>query len=295
LVTFAQRHCAHCLTAEIEGKTIYRHAVLEAKLVTPNGLALSVASEFVENTDPKESRQDCELKAFYRLAVRLNKLFPQLSICVLLDGLYAVEPVLNVCRDSGWEYIITFKEGRAPAVFAEYESLRDMAGESAQTDREGRVQKFRWVNGVPYGRHPVNVLQCEEKQEGNESKRFVWVTSLRVDQKTYPQISNEGGRQRWRIENEGFNMQKNGGYGLEHAYSEGPALMKRFYFLLQIAHTIYQFLEKGLLRNAIKDVLGSIRNVARRLLEEIRTQGIGGIQDLEQKLSQRIQIRFDTS
>jgi hypothetical protein len=291
--TFQQRHCAHCLTQEHEGRTLYLHHALDAKLVTPNGMALSVATEFVENVSAQETRQDCELKAFYRLAPRLKKLFPQLSICLLLDGLYAVKPVLDVCRDLNWKYIVTFKEGRAPEAFGEYEALRDLAGNRVQGLYEDRPQTLRWINGLPYGSHQVSVLECQETSATGEVKRFVWMTNISIDAKNCRAIGNEGGRQRWRIE-EGFNIQKNGGYGLEHAYSEDEALMKRFYLLLQIAHTIYQVLEKGLLREKVATVFGSIRNVARRFLEEIRTCGLG-VELFERWATQRIQIRFNTS
>ncbi|MCY2953104.1 MAG: hypothetical protein NTU53_14165, partial [Planctomycetota bacterium] len=47
-----------------------------AKRVTPDGLAISLGSEFIENTDPKATQQDCELKAFRRLAERLKRDYP---------------------------------------------------------------------------------------------------------------------------------------------------------------------------------------------------------------------------
>jgi hypothetical protein len=42
----------HCLTRKHNEKTSYYHSVLEAKLVTSNGLALSLMTEFVENPGP---------------------------------------------------------------------------------------------------------------------------------------------------------------------------------------------------------------------------------------------------
>jgi hypothetical protein len=36
-LVFSERHCAHCLTATHQGRTIYYHPVLEAKLVLANG------------------------------------------------------------------------------------------------------------------------------------------------------------------------------------------------------------------------------------------------------------------
>jgi len=93
-MVFSQRHCPHCLTREKDGKLLYYyHNVLEAKIVTATGLALSVETEFILNSDGA-TKQDCELNAFYRMAERLKKRFPQLAICLLLDSLYAAAPVV---------------------------------------------------------------------------------------------------------------------------------------------------------------------------------------------------------
>ena len=108
-------------------------------------------------------------------------------------------------------------------------------------------------------------------------------------------ISNKGGRLRWKIENEGFNVQKNGGYNLEHAYSRDPNARKIFYLLLQIAHLIFQLIEKGsLFRKAFPKGLGSQRNLAKRILEAWRNLQIsaGVFCSLGEG---RFQIRFDTS
>ena len=77
-----------------------------------------------------------------------------------------------------------------------------------------------------------------------------------------------GGRLRWKIENEGFNVQKNGGYGLEHAYTRNATASKVFYYLLQVAHIIAQLIEHGsLFRKAFPSGVGSAKNIALRLLE----------------------------
>lgn len=75
-LVFKERHCPHCLTKKKNGKVIYYyHNVLEAKIVTDTGLAVSVETEFIQNSDGA-TKQDCELKAFYRLAGRLKRRFP---------------------------------------------------------------------------------------------------------------------------------------------------------------------------------------------------------------------------
>ena len=50
-VSFRRRHCPHCLTQTHGNETYYFHNVLEAKLVTASGLALSMGNEFIDNTD----------------------------------------------------------------------------------------------------------------------------------------------------------------------------------------------------------------------------------------------------
>ncbi|HKZ84658.1 MAG TPA: hypothetical protein VJ793_13470, partial [Anaerolineae bacterium] len=84
VLTYPERHCPECLTRTQHGQTTYYHPVLEAKLVTACGWAFSLMTEFIENPGAHPTKQDCELKAFYRLAARLKARFPRLPICLLL-------------------------------------------------------------------------------------------------------------------------------------------------------------------------------------------------------------------
>ena len=56
----------------------------------------------------------------------------------------------------------------------------------------------------------------------------------------------ETGRERWKIENKGFNEQKKHGYFIEHVFSMNYNAMKNHYLLAQIAHTIRQLMENGI-------------------------------------------------
>jgi hypothetical protein len=298
---FRQRHCEHCLTKTLDGKTQYFHHVLEAKLVTPGGLAISIGSEFIENADPHATKQDCELKAFARLTPRLKKDFPQLLLCLCLDALYANGSVLQTCQENDWKYFITFKKGSLPAVWKEYRSLRRLCPDNRKTLRGpgGLHQSFAWVQGMDYRddqnrRHRFNALQCLERI-GPDRGRFAWLTNFDITADTVAVLANGGGRCRWKIENEGFNTQKNGGFNLEHAYSTGETQIKNFYLLLQIAHMILQLVERGSLLGAdCKRLFGSVRNLARRLAESIRNRLIPP-EALDPAAAAAIQIRLDTS
>lgn len=301
-LTFRSRHCEQCLERKAGEKTVYYyHPVLEAKLVTSSGLAISLATEFIENMDPNATKQDCELKAFYRLAPKLKAAFPQLRICLLLDGLFLGEPVLSICREHDWRYAITFKEGSAPAVWQEYQALKALSPENrlVRVDPEKERQEWAWVEGIEHETHRVNVLECREPASDGKEKCFVWWTDFALNKETAPQVGNDAGRLRWKIENEGFNAQKNWWFNLEHMYAKNWNAAKNFYFLLQIGHLFHQLMQKGsLLKKAVgkgvKEAFGSIKNFIRRLFESLRYWLLP--EDLWATPStDRIQIRLDSS
>ncbi len=299
-----KRHCAHCLTKKVHGKINYYHNVLEAKIVTENSLALSVETEMIENTpyaqklSVRKKKQDCELKAFYRLAPELKKKFPQLKICLLLDSLYACDPVFKICDKYGWKYIVTFKEGSMPETYAWYESLKKKhQPENKATVKNGKItQKFNWVTDIKYRGPEINILECKERKPGKQglltNTRFLWITNLKINECNFEEIA-KGGRLRWKIENEGFNAQKNGGYNLEHSYSKNETASENYYSLLQIAHNINQLMEKGsLLKKQIRKTFGNIRNIAKQLLEDFRTKTFT-LEKLQSCFAIPFQIRFE--
>jgi hypothetical protein len=307
-VNFDHRHCPHCLTRTHDGKTLYYHPVLEAKLLTSNGFAFSLMTEFIENPGEKVTKQDCELKAFYRLAERLKIQFPRLPILLSLDGLFAGGPTFDLCRRYGWKFIIVLKDDDLPSVNEEFEALSKLQPENRLVWRTGKQaqikQAFRWVDDIAYTdskkkEHSLSVIECLETKPDKEGQKkttkFKWVTNCRVLCKNVITLSNDGGRMRWKIENEGFNVQKTGGYELEHAYTNDPTSAKVFYLLLQIAHLLAQLLYRAtLLKRDFLEGLGSAKNLAFRLLEAWRNVHMDQ-EDITALLQKRFQIRFDSS
>ncbi|MCP3941100.1 MAG: transposase family protein, partial [Desulfobacteraceae bacterium] len=80
-----------------EGYKQYYVYVLEANLAFNNGMTIPLTSEILNYAegDTDNDKQDCETRAFHRLAERLKKEFPRLPIIVLLDGLYANGPIME--------------------------------------------------------------------------------------------------------------------------------------------------------------------------------------------------------
>jgi hypothetical protein len=291
LLCFRRRHCPHCLTQRHGHQTLYFHHVLEAKLLGPAGVVLSLGSEFIDNADAGDARgksaeqvkQDCELKALHRLLPRIKADYPQLPFVLALDSLYGCGPVFALAQPFGWSFVVTFKEGRTPALWREFRALLPLCpGNVLRRQWADRpAQEFRWVRQLAYedseGRvWKLNALECTETAAAGAQQYFAWLTPLPVSQKTVEEIAQKGGRDRWKVENEGFNRQKNSGLNLEHVYSTDPEKWKAYYLLLQIAFIVVQLLERGsLLRRLaagrpVGKLFGSLKNVARRLLESVR-------------------------
>jgi hypothetical protein len=293
LICFHRRHCPHCLVQRHGKQTLYLHHVLEAKLLGPAGLVISLGSEFIQNADAAGAagrdadavKQDCELKAAARLLPRIKKDYPQLALVLAVDNLYCCGAFFSLVAELGWSYVVTFKEGRTPALWREYQALLKLSPDHVveRTWGDGRLQTFRWVPRLDYqdseGRNfTLNALECTERSADGQGHYFAWVTGLPVTRKTVEAIAQNGGRARWKVENEGFNRQKNSGLNLEHVYSTDPEKWKAYYLLLQIAFVLVQLLERGsLLRRLaaelgrkVWELFGSLKNLARRLLESVR-------------------------
>jgi hypothetical protein len=116
VMSFAEKQCEQCLHQTSKtGKTTYFHTVLEAKLITPTGLAISLATEWIANPPGAYDQQDCERKAFERLAAQLKQRYPRLPICLTADGLYPYHGFFARCQAHGWAFIVTFKDGNLPS------------------------------------------------------------------------------------------------------------------------------------------------------------------------------------
>lgn len=94
-----------------------------------------------------------------------------------------------------------------------------------------------YVNEIDYGGHLKNMLEYGEEKKNREGERkeksFLFIIDLPVTKKNVRAMTEIG---RWKIENGGFNIQKNYGYCLEHMYSRLYKRMKNDYYLIQIHH-----------------------------------------------------------
>ncbi len=108
---------------------------------------------------------------------------------------------------------------------------------------------MEWVPEIDYRGYSLTLLALEigETQEKTGKTRilaFQWLTDLTVNQRNAGEFANAG-RGRWCMENQGFNIQKNVRYDMQHANSLDYHAIECHYMLTQIADILLQFYEKG--------------------------------------------------
>ena len=83
------------------------------------------------------------------------------------------------------------------------ESYKSIPDEEIADIANGECQDYQWIKDIDHEGHLVNVLSCYESKKNKAPKKFVWITNLNITEKNCFIIGNEGGRNRWKIENQG--------------------------------------------------------------------------------------------
>jgi len=249
-----------CLAREVgkgdDTQTQYYVYVLEANLAFAGGMTIPLMSEFLSYTegDTDTKKQDCEQKAFKRLAKRLKDEFGHLPIRVLLDGLYPNGPIMELCRKNRWDFMIVLQDKSLPSVWEEYEGLKKLESKNYfDTAWGNRRQRFEWVNDIEYyyghnerKKQIVHVVVCEESWEEiakdsaevvNKKSRHAWISSKALYRWNVHERCNLGARHRWGIESS-ILVEKHHGYQYEHVFSYNWKAMKGYHYLMRLGHLI---------------------------------------------------------
>jgi hypothetical protein len=266
-----------CLSRHVgaEKKEQYYVYVLEAVIILDNGMTLPLMSEFLDSDEYRNvinNKQDCERKAFYRIAKRIKERFPKLKVAVTMDGLYACGPIIRTCKDYGWDFMLVFKEGCMSNTWKDAMGLIRLTPENVLNCRMGnRDQTYKWINAVEhfYGDNGMNrvtfdVAICEETWEEvsrrtgeieSKSTRYVWVSGKKLTKTNIEYRSIKIGRYRWKIENN-FLVLKHQGYEYEHCFSYNWNAMVGFHHLMNVGRFINVLIANSELFQDKVNVLG---------------------------------------
>lgn len=278
LATSRKKYNKNCLVKNKTDKSgneyqEYSTYVLEAKLVVGD-MVFSIGSEFVENEDESVCKQDCEIKAFKRLAKKIKKEYPRLKIIIGADALYASKSIIDICKDNKWKYIIRFKEGAIPTLYKEFKIV-------VERENESKKANYEYVTNLDYKEEKINIIKHADIERTTE---YVYITDLPITNKNI-EVTINIGRKRWKIENEGFNVQKNGTFDIGHLYSKNATAIKVHYLLIQIAHIIRQMLEKG--SKSIKELKLKLKEISQKLKSTLISTFIN------LKQLKKVQLRFE--
>lgn len=240
-----------------QGETTRQYVyVLEANLVFSNGVSIPLMSEFLSMSkgDNEREKQDCERRAFFRLAKRIKEAFPRLAITVLLDGLYPNGPLIDWCQEYHWGFMIGLPDQSLPTVWEDYLALLKLSPKHRSTRiYKGRRQEFEWVNDLHYyyGNSQNNkvcfhVVVCYESWEEldpqsaqiiQKHSKHAWISSEPITLQNLHLRCNLMARRRWAIETSML-IEKKQGYCYEHLLSHHFNAMIGFHYIMRIAHMI---------------------------------------------------------
>ena len=231
-------HCSSCCEKNSKkGDVItYHHQMLVGSIVNPHQKQVfPVLFEPICKEDGAV-KNDCERNASKRWLKHYRTLYPNMPTTIVEDGLSSNAPHIRALQEARCRFILGAKPDDHKFLYDWFLNATepDVTEVSETTGPVKRV--YRFMNSVPLNDDnfdlKVNVLWLDEeelphltkkgkpKKKTEPKRRWVWVTDYTLTPETVRTIA-QGGRARWKIENETFNTLKNQGYHLEHNYGHG--------------------------------------------------------------------------
>lgn len=250
-------HCGNCCEKHHkDGSVTYYHQMLAGVLVHPDHReVLPFCPEPISKPDGS-TKNDCEQNAFRRFLEHFKREHPRLKVIFTSDALSAKAPYIRPIIDMGAHFIIGANPGGNASLF-EWLNGIEMSTHLVKTKKE--IVELKFYNKVPLNdsNHDleVNFIDCVVKNlKGKITGRFSWITDIIVTKENVYHLS-QGGRAKWKIENETFNTLKNQGYHFEHNFGHGKQHLSHvFGILMFLAFFIDQLQQRccGLFQAAVK-------------------------------------------
>jgi len=158
-------------------------------------------------------KNDCERNAAKRFLTELRREHPHLKLIVIEDGLASNGPHIKQLNSLNLRFILGAKE-------TDHRFLFDWVASTAATqtyeliDESGVPHRFRYLNNAPLNdanfELEINFLEYWEIQPSGKTKYFSWVTDIPIFTGNLMALTR-GGRARWKVENETFNLERSVG------------------------------------------------------------------------------------
>ena len=265
--------CPYCLP-RVRNKgteneiTYWFHVFVNLAFILPGGIQLPIyvyalkakQLQGLESANDKDHKQECEMQAAHQILPLIKKQFPRLPITLLTDSLYANEPLLKLCRELGWDFLIVRQEGSLKTIARHCDELGKIdlyrtsytAQKIIKLKNGGKIeQTIKWFNAVNVKNEVVHVLRFEEIEydstgkialnaKGNK-KRFKteWLSSIRICKANCFKLPL---RARMRADHEDLhNVLKNKGFAAKHDYARSnPNACLIWKLLMFVAFWIFE-------------------------------------------------------
>jgi hypothetical protein len=216
--------CPQCCVKEHrDGSKSYYHQMFGGCIVHPDMKeVIPLCPEPILNQDGNE-KNDCERNACKRFLEHFRREHPHLKAILIEDGLSSTAPHIKMIEEFKVKYILVAKPGDHQYLFKQFEESDDAVSHIIKTE-QGDYHQFRFVNGLALNKSnpdvKVNLLEYRHTDPKGKEVNYSWVTNISLLKDNVLKIA-QGGRARWKIENETFNTLKNLGYNFEHNYGHG--------------------------------------------------------------------------
>jgi hypothetical protein len=173
-----------CVKNEGKSNESYQHGLMGGCLVHPEQkTVLPFAPEAIVRQDGS-NKNDCEKNALKRYLAHVKREHPHLKLIILLDGLYADNPTIELIKRYGWHYIIVAKDGNHKSLIEAMNALGDegeLNHHEVIDEKTGTKHMFRFANNVKLNASKltqvVNVLDYIEIDKEGHHHPWCWVTS----------------------------------------------------------------------------------------------------------------------
>lgn len=229
-------HCKNCCEKNHrDGTKTYYHQMLAATIVHPDRReVIPLCPEPILKGDGAK-KNDCERNAAARFIPKLRTEHPHLPMIFTEDALGANAPHIRLLQEHNIRYIIVVKPDSNKALFEWLEGVE--RGALAWTTDDGITHRVEYLNGIPLNdANPdleVNFFGYWAYRDGQQIYHNTWITDFTIDNDNAYRLV-QGGRAKWKIENETFNTLKNQGYQFEHNFGHGKENLTTIFALLMM-------------------------------------------------------------
>ena len=123
---------------------------------------------------------------------RIKENYPKYKFIITGDGLYATTPIINICKNY---HIFNLKPDRLKEINDAFEGNIRLLNETTKTN-------YFLSSNIEFNKNILNVFKYIETKK-NKITTFRYISNIQVNDDNIDKVVKLG-RQRWKIENEGF-------------------------------------------------------------------------------------------